>query len=102
MKIIKLVSIVILLASLSLGCKVKLNSSSSVSSGAVTWVVTENGAFVSFASFLGKDTRVEIKTENYVLTVNNQLYGKMQKGDEIKVEGNKVFRNGVEIFPEQE
>ena len=79
------------------GCKVKLNSS--VSSGGVTWTATQNGSFSSHSSFMGEETKVDIKTVDYDLTVNGKPYGKVDKGDTIRVEEDKVYRNDKEISP---
>ena len=94
---IRLIPLLFLSLLLFTGCKVEMNSS--VSSGGVTWEVSQNGSFSSTSNYLGKETKVEIKTQDFYLTVNGEAYGVMEEGDEIKVEEGKVYRNDTEISP---
>lgn len=48
---------------------------------------------------MGEETKVEIKTMNLHLTVNGEGYGKVNEGDEIRVEEGKVYRNDTELLP---
>jgi len=62
-----------------------------------TYIASRDGTFSLTVQSTGQ--KVEIKTEDYELTVNGVPYGRIDDGDAIFVKKGKVYRNDVKILP---
>ena len=62
-----------------------------------TYIASRDGTFSLTVQSTGQ--KVEIKTEDYELTVNGVPYGRIDDGDAILVKKGTVYRNDVKVLP---